>query len=225
MLAGLDGDVLGVQAEGVVAHRVQHAQPLMAAEAGDDVPHGVVLHVPHVGAARGVGEHLEDVRGPAGPPGHDFVVGGVLDHERLLAVPDLLPLGLDRLGSIGSCHPDQVLSPSSRARRPRGLPGVGTSHSRECAGSRPPAEDVLRTPSAASAAAATSAPDHPEDVQPDAYDQSAGGHQTRPVCPASASAPRPASDRISRQKPRWRSSSGTSGSSATVARRKPNFSS
>ena len=62
-LPGLDGHVLGVEAEGVVAHGMEHALALVAAEAGDDVAHGVVLDVPHVGAARRIGEHLEHVGG------------------------------------------------------------------------------------------------------------------------------------------------------------------
>ena len=42
---------------------MQHPLALMAAEPGDDVAHGVVLDVPHVRAARRIGEHLEHVGG------------------------------------------------------------------------------------------------------------------------------------------------------------------
>ena len=89
VLAGLDRVVLGRQAEGVVAHRVQHARARAAVEVRDRVAHRVVLQVPHVRLARGVGQHLEHVglrRAVA------VVVG---DLPGALALPDRLPLGLD----------------------------------------------------------------------------------------------------------------------------------
>ena len=61
VLAGLDRVVLGRQAERVVAHRVQDPHAVAAAEVGDRVADGVVLQVPHVGLAGGVGQHLEHV--------------------------------------------------------------------------------------------------------------------------------------------------------------------
>ena len=62
MSAGLDGVLLGRQAEGVPAHRVQHveaAHPLVPAQ---DVGGGVAFGMADVqpGAA-GVGEHVQDV--------------------------------------------------------------------------------------------------------------------------------------------------------------------
>jgi hypothetical protein len=41
------------QAERVPAHGMQHIVPLGAAEAGDDIAHGVVAHMPHMDAPRG----------------------------------------------------------------------------------------------------------------------------------------------------------------------------
>ncbi len=122
-LPGLDGHVLGVQTEGVVPHGMKHPLPLVAAEAGDDVAHGVVLDVPHVRAARRVGEHLEDVGGvrplapgsrPPGPrPRRASVRDRVGDDEGLLLFPDPLPLGLDLLGIVLARHaPSFRSSPS-----------------------------------------------------------------------------------------------------------------
>ena len=131
-LAGLDGHVLGVEPEGVVAHGMQHALPLVAAEAGDDVAHGVVLDVAHVGAARRIREHLEDVGGvgafvdcrrrlarggllrrrwfrrPAGGAA-DRPFDGIRHYEGLGLIPDLLPLRLDLFRIVLTRH---------RARRP-----------------------------------------------------------------------------------------------------------
>ena len=60
VLAGLDGVLLGGQAEGVVAHGVQHVLAGHADEAGHDVGGDVAQGVPHVQAlAAGVGEHVE----------------------------------------------------------------------------------------------------------------------------------------------------------------------
>jgi hypothetical protein len=89
VLAGLDRMVLGRQPERVVAHRVQHAPPRAPVEVRHRVPDGVVLQVPHVRLARRVREHLQHV-GLLFPV--DLVVG---DLPRALALPDLLPLGLD----------------------------------------------------------------------------------------------------------------------------------
>ena len=90
MLAGLDRVVLRRQAERVVAHRVQHAAAGAAVEVRHRVADGVVLQVPHVRLAGRVRQHLEHVGlRRAG----DLVVG---DLPGALALPDLLPLGLDR---------------------------------------------------------------------------------------------------------------------------------
>ena len=93
MLAGLDRVVLGGQAERVVAHRVQDAAAGAAVEVRDRVADRVVLQVPHVRLAAGVGQHLEHVG--LGP-----LIGVVGDLPGALALPDLLPLGLDRLGVV-----------------------------------------------------------------------------------------------------------------------------
>ncbi len=62
MDAVLDGVLLGRQAEGVVAHRVQDVVALHATVAADDVGGGVALRVADVQArAAGVGEHVQDV--------------------------------------------------------------------------------------------------------------------------------------------------------------------
>ena len=60
-LAGFDRVVLGRQAEGVVAHRVDHLEAVAAAEVGDRVADRVALEVADVGLARGVGQHLQHV--------------------------------------------------------------------------------------------------------------------------------------------------------------------
>jgi hypothetical protein len=58
---GLDRVVLGRQAKGVVAHRVQHAPPHAAVVVGDRVADRVGLQVPDVRLAARVGQHLEHV--------------------------------------------------------------------------------------------------------------------------------------------------------------------
>ncbi|OPZ59574.1 MAG: hypothetical protein BWY87_00937 [Deltaproteobacteria bacterium ADurb.Bin510] len=87
-----DGGVFGRHAEGVEAHGMQHVETLHALVARHDVADGVVAHVAHVDAARGVGEHLQQVV---------FGLGGVFgDLEKLVALPGLLPPGLKLLRLI-----------------------------------------------------------------------------------------------------------------------------
>ena len=94
MLAGFDGVLFGGEAEGVEAHRMDHALALHAGGAGDDVGGGVALGMADVEAvAAGVGEHVERVELAAGA-GH-FGRG-----EGLVVVPVLLPLGLDGGGVV-----------------------------------------------------------------------------------------------------------------------------
>ena len=95
MLARLDGDVLGVQPERVVAHGVQHPLTLVAAEAGYHVAHGVVLHVTHMGATRRIGEHLEHVGRSRTLARRHLLIGRIGNDKGLFPVPDFLPLGLD----------------------------------------------------------------------------------------------------------------------------------
>jgi hypothetical protein len=59
--AALDRRLLGRQAEGVPAHRMQDVETAHALVTRHRVTDGVVAHVPHVQLARGVGEHLEHV--------------------------------------------------------------------------------------------------------------------------------------------------------------------
>ena len=89
--------VLGGQAEGVPAHRMQHVEARGAAEAGDHVAHRVVAHVPHMDASRGVGKHLKHIIFRP----RIVVAGG----KQPGLFPGLLPLGLGdaRIVTFG-CH-------------------------------------------------------------------------------------------------------------------------
>ncbi|MGY3454666.1 hypothetical protein ACVWW5_000116 [Bradyrhizobium sp. LM3.4] len=57
----LDGGVLGRQAEGVPAHRMQHVETLGAHEAGQHVAEGVIADMADMDAPRRVGEHLQHI--------------------------------------------------------------------------------------------------------------------------------------------------------------------
>ena len=95
MRAGLDGVLLGGQAEGVPAHRVQHVEAAHALVAGQDVGGGVAFGMADVQAgAAGIGEHVEDVE--------LRLVGDVGRAEGLVLSPELLPARLDDLGSCNS---------------------------------------------------------------------------------------------------------------------------
>ncbi len=86
------GGILGRQAEGVPAHRMEHVEALGALEAGDHVAQRVVAHMAHMDPARGVGKHLEHVI---------FRAGGLEPSDEGLAlVPDRLPLGLGCLEGV-----------------------------------------------------------------------------------------------------------------------------
>ena len=61
MAAPLHGGVFGGHAESVPAHRVQHGKSLRHLIARHHVAHGVVAHMAHVDAPRGIGEHFQDV--------------------------------------------------------------------------------------------------------------------------------------------------------------------
>ena len=90
----LDGGVLGGQAEGVPADRVQDVVALLAQVARHDVAHGERLGVAHVQVARGVREHVQHVAALAGA-----VVGG---REDLEVLPHLRPLGLHGREAVGT---------------------------------------------------------------------------------------------------------------------------
>ena len=99
----LHGRVLGRQAEGVPAHGMEHVEAPGALEAGDHVAQRVVAHMAHVDAARGIGEHLEDVvLGPRriGPGGKAAALG-----------PGGLPLAFGFVEIVarrtGACLPHQ----------------------------------------------------------------------------------------------------------------------
>ena len=107
MGAGLDGVLLGGQAEGVVAHRVQHVLAEHALVTGDHVGRDVAQRVADVQPRpRGVGEHVHDVhllgRGGGGGGGllergggAAQLADGVVGVEGALLVPALLPAQLD----------------------------------------------------------------------------------------------------------------------------------
>ena len=87
MHAVFDGSVLGGQAEGVPAHRMEHVEAAHPLEPRQEVADGVHADVAHVDAARRVREHLEAV---------ELRTAGILDGAELFAlVPDPLPLHLD----------------------------------------------------------------------------------------------------------------------------------
>ena len=87
-LAGADGGVLGRQAEGVVAHRVEDRAAHAPAVVRHHVAHRVVLDVAHVDLARGVREHLQHVRlGPRGQVGTLAVARHRLGPKRVIAFP------------------------------------------------------------------------------------------------------------------------------------------
>src|SRR5581483_2323226 len=71
-----------------VTHRVKDPLADSAVEVRDRITQRVVLQVADVGLTAGVGEHLKDV-------GLLPAVGLVADLPGPLALPDLLPLGLD----------------------------------------------------------------------------------------------------------------------------------
>ena len=99
--AGLDRVVLRGQAERVIAHRVQHAPADPPVEVRDRVAERVVLQMADVRLAARVRQHLEHVRLLA-PVNVAVVRRLVGDLPRVLARPQLLPLGLDLLRVIAS---------------------------------------------------------------------------------------------------------------------------
>ena len=100
--AALHGGVFGRHAKGVPAHGMEHVEALGAFGARHNIPHRVVAHMPHMDAARRVGEHLQHVVFRT----RRRLVG----HKELAVVPDLLPVlfahrrvvALARHGLLGS---------------------------------------------------------------------------------------------------------------------------
>ena len=89
----LDGGVLGGQAKGVIAHRVQHVKAAHAGLARHGVADRVVARVAHVQVARGVREHLQHVL--------LGLLGALLGLVEFLGIPLRLPARLDLLGVVG----------------------------------------------------------------------------------------------------------------------------
>ena len=93
MRTGLDGVLLGGQAEGVPSHRMQHIEAAHALVAREHVRRDVALGVSDVEAgARGVGEHVQHVELGLGRIEHGL--------EDLMLVPIGLPARFDGLGFV-----------------------------------------------------------------------------------------------------------------------------
>ncbi len=136
----LDRVVLGRQAEGVPAHRMEDVHAVAATEAHDDVADRVDEQVPEMQRAGRVGEHLEHVALGAVGRGR---IGRVVDVPGARVVPDALPLLLDRLRVVRLAHRclrvQKSLSQerpggSSRGSSPRWPPALGKKllHLRAC---------------------------------------------------------------------------------------------
>ncbi len=87
MSSGLDGGILGRQAEGVPAHRRQHVVSQHFFVAGYRIANNIIPSVTNVERRRGVGEHHQAVVFPVG-----FSLVGF---EETFLVPEFLPLRLD----------------------------------------------------------------------------------------------------------------------------------
>ena len=127
----LDRVILGGQAEGVVAHRVQHTMSGAAVEVGDGVAHRIFLQVTDVRLAARVGEHLEHIGGGVRAlPGERLV----RDLPRALPRPHRLPAGLHLLRVIATlCHRTAQVSGRPRtvlcSKRPHPRAGHGKRQS------------------------------------------------------------------------------------------------
>ena len=122
--AGLDGGVLGRQAERVEAERAEDTLAQHGLIANDQVTERVVTHVPLMGRARGVRVHAQRVELLPG------VV--VVDLVGALVGPVPLPPALHRVEVIGACHATRVgdapVAPGPSGR-PRSVSlGVAASH-------------------------------------------------------------------------------------------------
>ncbi len=123
-----DGRVLGRQAEGVPAHRLQHVHALHAHVTGQRIADRVISHVAHVQAARRVGKHRQAV---------ELATPGFLTrHEAGLSVPIVLGGALDGGRFVSFLHGRAVASAGQRWIRPRIHEAAGCPCGR---GSRPTA--------------------------------------------------------------------------------------
>ena len=118
--ACLDRVVLRREAEGVVAHRVDHVVAVAAAEVGERVADRVVLQVADVRLAGRVREHLEHVglRLRVVETG----LAGVRDLPGALALPDLLPATFDRVRVVDALSVAGVHRPDITSARRCGIP-------------------------------------------------------------------------------------------------------
>ncbi len=125
--------VLGRQAEGVPAHRVQNVKSLGALVAGHHVAHRIIADMAHMDAARGVGKHLQDVIGRA-----RVVVAGAVDAG---LVPGRLPARLDilgvvalrRCGAVGQGRHRQFAATGSDLKQVRSGTSTGDPRVNTCA--------------------------------------------------------------------------------------------
>ncbi len=119
----VDGLVLGGQAKGIPAHRVEHGIALHPVVAADDVGGHIVAAVPHAQAgARRIGKEVKAVEGRAAIRFRRAVEAGV--------GPPLLPFGLDgmwivRLDSFRRVHKISYLLPLLISRQTKDLPCLG----------------------------------------------------------------------------------------------------
>ena len=116
MLAGLDGVLLGRQAERIPAHRMQHVEAARATIARENIRGRVALGMSDMQArAARIRKHVEDVKflrqlrggnfaGKFMARGKGMVRGNFLARieraESLLFLPSLLPLGFDQMKRI-----------------------------------------------------------------------------------------------------------------------------
>src|SRR4029453_15361551 len=133
MLPGLDRVLLGRQAEGVPAHRVQHVMAAHAPGARQDVSGGVPLRMTAGQSDAGrVGEHVEDVAlGPAAP---------ACGAEGPVLVPVALPAGFDLEVVVGHVllYPGAAVArcstldgaPAARQYLPQCCPTISATFSR-----------------------------------------------------------------------------------------------
>jgi len=146
--ARLHGELLGRQAERVVAQGVQDVVALHPAEPRDDVGRDVAQRVPDVQArARRVREHVHHEERPRARAGDGTLAvgqgaGRVRREERAPLDPPLLPPQLDLLGELGGVPERHVLA-GAGGRGGCGLRGGGRRHpgsrSRRAPAFRPPA--------------------------------------------------------------------------------------